>query len=136
MLDDAFGEFGNIICCDDVRLEISKKFIFVGVYADDIVVETFPAHLNLRLYVQYRAPEVGEQRVNFTWSYNGNDLFIMEGGVNQQILTSFVSITLPHAPLDLEKPGDLEVRAVLNSGRSRVIMRKAVSKSEAPIFRV
>lgn len=31
--------------CDDVRQETSGKFIFVGVYSDDMVVSKFPATL-------------------------------------------------------------------------------------------
>jgi hypothetical protein len=45
--------FTNIILRDDVRMEINKKLILIGVYSGDIIVTQLPNRLKLARYLEY-----------------------------------------------------------------------------------
>lgn len=133
MLTDTFGEFGAVICCDDIRQETNGKFVIVGMFTNGIIVEDFPAYLQPRLLVQYRAPDTGTQKLDFVWQLNDQPLVVMEGGVNQADRSQYVNICLPPAPLELPEQGTITVLARLENGDTREVLRKSLEKSDGPI---
>lgn len=47
------------ILCDDVRTEINGKPFLIGVYLKGIVVQGFPANINVCIWIQFSATELG-----------------------------------------------------------------------------
>ncbi|MER2519717.1 MAG: hypothetical protein ABTQ34_03395 [Bdellovibrionales bacterium] len=48
------------ILCDDVRVEANGKFILIGVYADGLLVPSFPTQLLLSLWMTFRCVGIGK----------------------------------------------------------------------------
>ncbi len=46
----------SAILCDEVRREDTGKFLFIGVYTNDILVRRFPINISLTLWVHLSAP--------------------------------------------------------------------------------
>ena len=59
--------FTKIILRDDVRMEINKKLILIGVYSGDIIVTQLPNRLKLATYFEYVPVSLGEQEMFFKY---------------------------------------------------------------------
>ena len=85
--------FTNIILCDDVRIEINKKLILIGVYSGDIIVAKLPYRLKLAVYLEYLPESAGEQEMFFKYT-SGDDkhtllhlkLLVAKHNVNSPII--------------------------------------------------
>jgi hypothetical protein len=69
-------ELVTAIVCDDIRREKSNKDILIGVYGGGILVQDFPAFINIALWLQIRTTEIGE-----------HDLLLRITGPNQSSLS-------------------------------------------------
>lgn len=50
----------NVVLCEDIRQEKSNKFILIGVYAGNILVETLPCDIPLSLFIDGTIDRGGE----------------------------------------------------------------------------
>jgi hypothetical protein len=128
-----FGKFSQVILCDDVRQETNGKYIIIGLFTSDILVNEFPAYLPLRLLITYEMEEIGDQKLDFLWFLDDKPLIEMEGGVRQETLGAPIVIALPPGPLHVDGPGRLRVSARLESGEQLEILSRSLRRSETPI---
>src|ERR1044071_3093409 len=57
------GRIVNCVVCDEIRQEITNKFILIGVYVKDIVVPEFPTHTAISIWLQYRPDRIGDHDI-------------------------------------------------------------------------
>ena len=57
------GRILGCLICDDIRQEITNKYILIGVYLGDMVLPEFPVHASISLWIQYRPDHVGEHEI-------------------------------------------------------------------------
>lgn len=50
----------NAIFCDEIRQESNGKFFIIGIYAGDIIVNSFPAHFRISNYIIISGLSKGE----------------------------------------------------------------------------
>ena len=70
------GKFRNVILCDDIRDEMGNKKSLMGVYSGDILVQNFPAAVQIAFYVDYvpAEDEAGEIPVQFRITQDGAEI--------------------------------------------------------------
>ncbi|MDQ1183550.1 hypothetical protein [Agrobacterium larrymoorei] len=61
MINDVHAFF-----CDDIRQEMSGKFILIGVYTGEMNVSVGPATLPLSMWVEIAGLPAGKQKLNFS----------------------------------------------------------------------
>ena len=118
-------EFCAAVLCDGVRLEATGKLILIGVYAGDILAESFPVTVPLTAHVEGKALKVGAFHATFQ--------FIDEAGSAlsepQQCRATFHTggFSLPiSATIVFQKSGKCILRAKLGSGTWQTLMSKEV----------
>lgn len=56
----------HALFCDDIRQEMSGKFILIGVYSGEMNVNNGPTTLPLSMWVDITGLPAGKQKLNFT----------------------------------------------------------------------
>jgi hypothetical protein len=54
----------SVVFCDDIRQEVSGKFILLGVYTAEIVCHQAPANLTLSTYIQISGLNLGLHHIS------------------------------------------------------------------------
>ncbi len=98
--------FEYALICDDVRREGNGKFIFIGVYGNNILLDAFPATIRLRLVTRL-IPKKHEFPLGIRVKRNGEEFAVMKGNVVSSELEPDVSPT-PEFAVELTEPGILE----------------------------
>ena len=121
----AFPEIGAVLVCDDVRKEVSNKDILIGVYAADILVPTFPAWVNIAVWLEVIPKETGSLEMSVRLSIDGKPAVIVIG--LQMNSLSPVGVALPGVQVLAEKESEILVE-VKEGDNWRVLKRKKVIK--------
>ncbi|MFM0135060.1 DUF6941 family protein [Caballeronia grimmiae] len=121
------NRFVSAIYCDDVRVEVSNKLSFIGIYRQTLIVPSLPAKL-LKLCVvvevvcpseqRYQSAEVGvykdEDLIGFMRLQTDESMWRSipaEGG----FLATSVPFVFENAPV--ENPGHLRIRVTFDDGQ-------------------
>ena len=61
------AKFDHAIICDEIRQEINKKYILVGVYTGDILIKNFPVNMGLSALLHGRTEAGAEIAVELRY---------------------------------------------------------------------
>lgn len=85
----------NVLVCDDVRREESKKEIIIGVYGTSLVPISFPALLRLVFWVQLSSDSVGKFPCNFRLINSaGTEFFNVQGEMDVVVAGELSSLAV------------------------------------------
>jgi hypothetical protein len=119
------------LLCDDVRMENNGKQIFIGVYSDDIVLNTFPVDLLLNAVVKFKANEVKSHDV--VVSAFADKERIMEGKARftlEKVGSAFAALPIP---IMIRKPCTLTIKLKIGPERANTLLKMQVREaSPAP----
>jgi hypothetical protein len=99
--------FEYALLCDDVRREDNGKFIFIGIYANSILLPAFPSTIRLRLVTRLH-PRKKAFALSFRLKTNGEAFAILKGSIASPALESETSPT-PEMHVEFKEAGKLEV---------------------------
>lgn len=94
----------NAIICDDVRKEITNKFIIIGVYSNDIVFPSFPSNANLSLYSDIFIRKQGDFTLNVRILLDGKMIIGAEVQAQNNKPEQLTSLILP--PMTMSFPNE------------------------------
>ncbi len=100
-------KFKNVIICDDVRTENNGKDIIIGVYAENITVQKFPANVVLCLWTQFFANRNGDIMVSFRVQKDKHNLFFAKGIIRVNDYKKIATMRFPGIPLQVGVEGVL-----------------------------
>jgi len=101
----------DVIFCDDIRQEITGKFIFIGVYPGDLVPGLLPAAFPMGMFVRVHGLPEGAHHFHLTLAFEeGATVFEQEG--EAQIHASDLPMVLVFSgfPVQVERHGKLQVK--------------------------
>lgn len=118
------------VICDDIRREDNGKQILIGVYSEDIIVSSFPAQLNLAMWLQCKAENSGEVNFDFRALRDGNDE-IFKGSAKIQVPTADKLLSIAVTPLIVQiiSPGTLTFQVRQHQGRWQTVKKMGVGAS-------
>ena len=95
--------------CDDVRQEFNGKFIFIGAYGGDILLNTFPSNMTLYIVICARFAATGAQDIEVEARIK--DRTLLKGKLNAHIAAlGFGYLPIPLPIVNILEPSDLIVR--------------------------
>lgn len=106
----------SILFCDDVRKEVTGKYIIIGVYTADVTVNQYPVDFLLSLWVELEFEELGSYEI---------DMRIISPSGNPPVEVNFTaninhgrisSVAIRALPIRLERDGEIEVVVKNSSG--------------------
>jgi len=96
------------IICEDVRKEENGKFIIIGAFATDIVVQSFPTSLLLTFLLIGEAAEPFDGMIEFRIWYDNVERVQGRGGLKGQVAGG-VLLPIPNILLEnLASPGTIK----------------------------
>jgi len=99
--------FEYAILCDEVRREDNGKFIHIGVYANNILLGSFPSSLRLRLVTRME-PKKEEFPLGFRVRLGAETVMFFKGHVSSPLLEVDTSPT-PEFIVEFPAPTTLEI---------------------------
>jgi hypothetical protein len=125
------GKFGNVLLCEDVRVEINNKHTLVGVLSGDINFGEVPGSLQAAFYIEYtplRKGEVLNVRVLL------DDGVIAAGVIDVPQLApgSASIIVLPKGVIAISQDCDLKVQFNVDDGEWETILKRRLQKGMVP----
>jgi hypothetical protein len=104
-LESAAFEYALI--CDDVRREDNNKLILIGVYANNVVLQDFPATIRLRLVTRIH-PKQREFALSFRVKVNDEPVLIFKGRLTSPAMDADTSPS-PEFLVPIEGIGTIKV---------------------------
>lgn len=119
-------KFGNVILCEDVREELRKKNTLVGVISGDILVDKFPAVVELAFLIEVHDAKAGDE-LEFDLRLGkakGKSKFVVpsEGRVG--------NIALHKMGVRFEAEGKIQMRVSVNGGPFKTLLARNVQLGE------
>jgi hypothetical protein len=103
----------NAVFCDDIRQEVTGKFILVGVYGDELNMNTGPGTLPISIWLQLFGVEPGDHkaRISFRKHVGKQSTEIASADVDMNVLksNSRIAISLPMIPIHIDSDCTLAV---------------------------
>lgn len=116
------------IVCDDIRKEDSGKFIFIGVYNENIIVPSFPFNMTLAFWMSVIAHKEGEILCQWKIKHDKvGDLSMTDGKLSINKAGEESSIVLRKVPVQVPEEGILSLYVRENEGRWRNVKSIRVS---------
>jgi hypothetical protein len=118
------------ILCDDVRTEINGKPFLIGVYLKTIVVQGFPANINVCIWIQFSPEELGSYAGEIRLIDKSNHL-LLSGQFTIDVKEMGSSVmSVPKTAIALGSEGDYELQWKYRGGDWEVLKRVKVTKGE------
>lgn len=115
-------KFESTFFCDDVRQEANGKFIFIGVYGDDIILNSFPTGMNLHIVISARFEKAGPQEIEIEARLS--DKIALKGKLQANIVNAGLGfLPIPIPLVQISAPGELTVRLKMNDAKWREISK-------------
>lgn len=114
------------VFCDDIRQEISGKYILIGLYSGDLIPSVLPLPVSLSTMIWVSGLSAGQHPFKVTISVDSSTIHEIEGVMQVADQTQQSHVVLAGFPLHFEKPclveAKIEVKkTTLNSAQLRVV---------------
>ena len=119
----------NVVLCDDIRVEDTRKHLLIGVYLENIVVEQFDAALIFRLWVQFYPDKDGDLFIELRMKGTAIDKSpLFRGVINIDKKDEFSTLRLPQMPIIIKREGELEFQIREKGKRWKTVKSISVRK--------
>ena len=111
----------HAIACDDIRQEVTGKYILIGVYSGNLGLPFFPAVTALGFWVLARPSQRGDYDVQLRVQdpdgkeVTGGHMIIRVQEVEE------TALVIPPMPISLERPGEIALQYREGDGSWRTI---------------
>ena len=106
----------GVILCDEIRQEMSGKYLILGAYPSGITVQSMPANLGLSLYFIVEFSDIGSQTLHIDVTYlDHNAKMIVE--LEVAIPNTPMAVPTPRMPFSIADPCDLVVSVGLDEDK-------------------
>ena len=117
----------SAIVSDDSRTEDNRKHFLIGIYVGGVLVEKFPAKLNLSLWMLLQTSGEGELALNFRLLDSDDKVLISgEGSAHVAQTDEPSSLALPKMPITIDKPTTLRFQLRLSDRNWETVAEKNV----------
>jgi len=108
------GRVLNCVICDEIRQEVTNKYMLIGVYVGDMVLPDFPSHAAISLWIQYRPDRLGEREISFRFNGPSQEEGKLAPFASMKVLASIdrlsdVAIPLQKMVFTADRPGEVSV---------------------------
>jgi hypothetical protein len=116
----------SCIICEDVRQEISKKFMLIGVYSGDILTKRIPSQVPLTFYLELTSDELGEREFFVRLSGPGKDSADIRVNLNVRVANKSTAVRGPRLTVKLETEGNFKVQGSLDRTKWTTLAHRRV----------
>lgn len=121
--------FHYALLCDQVRQEVSGKYIAIGIYSGAVIFGAFPGIASFTLFSRYSADSLGSHSMAVRTLVDGVENQRFEGGVEITETTEDWA-PLPIQPIQFQVPGVLSAEQQDDQGNWREFFRVNVRRPD------
>lgn len=101
----------DVVFCDDIRQEVTGKFLLIGVYASDLVPGVIPSTFPMGMFVRLHGLPPGTHQFRLTVAFvEGATVFEQEGAADINTPDLPMVLIFSGFPVHVERHGILQVR--------------------------
>lgn len=123
------------IVCDDIRCENNGKFMFIGVYLENIILPNMPATIVLALWLRMKihllAKTSLEARIKGS-ALDGNEIALPDIDLSEEEMIGQsidIPIIWPKIKLELKKEGEIEIVYREKEGKWKLATKMSIIKA-------
>ncbi|WP_148649253.1 hypothetical protein [Novosphingobium barchaimii] len=117
----------DAVLCEDVRQEITGKFLIIGAYSGNIMVSSFPANIAVNFYLPFEPLVSGEVLFSIRYSIENGATAILEGGVEVNAVGETSALFGPRVELPVGQEGALTIDFSEDGGKTWVaVVKKSI----------
>jgi hypothetical protein len=133
-MTDATVHFATTVVCDDIRMEMSRKLILIGVYPLDIAVAKFPAQFPLVVFASGEVTAPGDVTAPLkVTDESGTVLFETDKAITPKMMFTIGGFTMQaNAILAVNKESVLHFYFVVNGTDILVAKKRVQVESTIP----
>ena len=121
---------GNRILCEDIRQEKSNKYILIGVYAGDILVNAIPANISLSFYLEFIGAKIGNNYLSLKISGPGEGQVIINLNYETEKNDTPITVVTPRMEVLLDCEGMIRVEISSDGEDWTSLIEKSVSQKD------
>ena len=111
----------HAIACDDIRQEVTGKYILIGVYSGNMGLPFFPNMVTLGFWVLAKPSQKGDYDVQLRVQDTGGKEVTCGHMIIHVDHVGDSSLVLPPMPIPLEKPGEIALQYREGDGEWKTI---------------
>lgn len=117
----------DVLFCDDIRQEVTGKFIFIGVYSGDLLPQSIPSTFGLAMFLRVHGLPNGKHWFHLVVTYPDGSIFLEQ---KDQIETASqetpMALIFGGMQTQIKEPGNLEAKITIGgkeilAGRLRIL---------------
>lgn len=123
------GKFRNAILCEDIRDEVGGKLSLMGVLSGEIMVPSFPATLQIAVFMQYVSDETDPAHLVFQIRLMQDEIEMAKATLEADVeLLQTATLVLPKGFAAFEKPMTFRLMISANGAPEVEVIAKRVIK--------
>jgi hypothetical protein len=117
----------DVVFCDEIRQEITGKFIMIGAYPGDLIPGTIPGSFPMAVFLRVHGLAGGPHQFSFkVMNPSAEVAFAQEGEVNLEIPDFPMVLIFSGFPMIVTRPGEISAEievdgTKLQAGKIRVM---------------
>jgi hypothetical protein len=115
---------GNAIVCENIRQELHGKHSLIGVFSGDILINTFDVMLQVAVYIEFIADELGKVQVELIVSYDHKDRVKINAEFDYKDVRDPAVIASPSISIPIERGASIIVTATCNGKTKRILEKR------------
>jgi hypothetical protein len=122
----------TVVLCDDIRQEANGKFLLIGVYGGNVVIPSFPANLNLAVWMFGYTEKSG--KIELRLRIVGPQEAILQEGMLEVEVKDFAHGTIMAVsglPIQMQREGKMRVELASRGDQEWTVI-KTISLMLAP----
>lgn len=119
-------EFLNALLCEDIRQERNNKYIIIGVYSGDIILQKVPSTVLVSLFVEMKVSKAGQNTAKIRLAGPGEDSAVLDMAFETQQPNQVVTLAGPAMTVIMAKAGPFTVSASTDGRKWVPIIEKQV----------
>ena len=121
---------GNAVLCEDIRQERSNKFILIGVFSSDMLIEKLPCSVPLAFFLEAVVRKRGQTSLAIKLSGPGEGEFVLRAVLTTTRDNENVSMPLPRAEVLLECEGTFRLAVSEDEANWTTVIEKKVTQQD------
>lgn len=100
----------SAVLCDEIRIEKNDKFLLIGVYTGTVIVQNFPAHINVSWWIQIFPEDVGKIETEVQVVKDDGSVLVRGKAGIEVHRKEWAALAIPKTPLHLQSAGTFKLQ--------------------------
>lgn len=131
--ENKYVKFHPAVVCEDIRMESNGKFLIIGVYASEILVNQFPANLNIAFWLPVETLAVGKLKMQFRVAGVNEAILGTANAEADMAAVGRAAFPIPPMTIQIQSPSNIELQVKQGDFDWEVVVSVPVKRNPASV---